>query len=104
MSEITTQQLEEAILARGYKPWTLRRCSICEEPIGYVFAASEGGGSPRVGFDSYCGCSRFDPGVEERSLPELANCFNMQEDAIRERMWAEFAEPAAIRSGEKADG
>ncbi|WP_377801422.1 hypothetical protein [Bosea eneae] len=90
MDQVTEQQVVDAIVARQYRPWTLRRCSICEGPIGYAFLATDAGQPPRVGFDSYCGCSRFDPGVDERSIGELMNTFNRQSPEHRAEMWADF--------------
>lgn len=90
MEQVTEKQVTDAIAAREYRPWTFRRCSICEGPIGYVFLATEGA-LPRVGFDSYCGCSRFDPGIDERSVGELTATFNRQSPEHRAEMWTDFA-------------
>ena len=87
--QVTEQQVADAIVARQYRPWTLRKCSICDGPIGYAFLAAEGA-PPRVGFDSYCGCSRFDPGIDERSIGELMNTFNRLSPEHRAEMWADF--------------
>lgn len=95
--QVTEQQVADAIVARQYRPWTLRKCSICDGPIGYAFQATADGQPPRVGFDSYCGCSRFDPGIEERHISDLMATFNRQSPEHRAEMWADFTTLASVK-------
>ena len=51
--------------------WSIRGCSFCGVPIGYVFERGA------VAFSSGCGCNSLD-GLEERSWDDVAAHYNMQ--------------------------
>lgn len=72
MEDITPNEVKDAALATGKTWFPVRDCSLCGSPVGYRTLGE------RVGFDSNCGCSSRDSGVEERTWDDPARLINMQ--------------------------
>ncbi len=87
MDPVTHAQVQQAVETHNITQWALRSCSICQQPLYYVF---EDG---KVGFAPGCGCT--DSGmIYARTYAQVAETFNMQTPEVRQRMWDSF-----IKSG-----
>ena len=74
---------------RQTRRWNIRTCSICSEPIGYVFACNAEG-DPVVAFDSNCGCTTWWYEPERRSVLQVEAFLARQTQEIRERLEGEL--------------
>lgn len=90
MEKVTAEQVEEAVKKYNIKSWVLRNCSLCEDPLSYLF--HEG----LVLYDANCSCVNYWNPHQKRSYAELAETFNIQTPEHRASMWMKFLE-----SGEK---
>lgn len=82
---VTPEQVREAVKEHNISTWLVRRCSICDYPLQYVFLPED-----FVGFDTGCYCTSGRGGVVPRFYFDVANTFNIQTDEIGNRMWKDF--------------
>lgn len=82
---VTPEEVQAEVEKRGITYWSLRNCSICGSPIGYLFERGE------VGFDSNCDCTPYRSPIQLRDYHDVACQFNMQtHPGIAEKMWRDF--------------
>lgn len=101
MNLISVEQCKQVVKDSNLNYIGVRRCGICGESIGYHFAiAGEVLREPSFfgvqpdelvpGFDSTCGCTSFDIGIQPRSWEQFAETFNRQTPEHRSEMWGRF--------------
>lgn len=80
MSKRTPEEFKEAAAKRGLNEWVIRRCSMCNYPLSFVFSGDF------VGFDSGCDCVTYHTPLKPCSWADIAKHYNMQnhEDVIKE--------------------
>lgn len=84
MSDITADQVRDAVRERSITSWMLRRCSMCGTGLNYLFADNG------VTYDSNCDCVSYWTPPGKRDFESLAQTFNMQTPEWRERLWQDF--------------
>lgn len=98
---VTEKELKAIVQEKQIRFAPARRCSICNEAIGWHFApAGEVFTHPPApgvestdliaGFNSSCGCTSYDAGIELRSWDSLADTFNLQTYIDRADIWTRF--------------
>lgn len=86
MSPITVDMVRDAARLRNFRPWRLRDCSICHAPLWYVFTED----GRHVGYDGGCDCVSYHSPPQNREWRDLSDEFNIQDEAVRAQMWADF--------------
>lgn len=85
IGKVSADDVRKAVDEMHIRQWALRRCSMCNFPLRYIFAPQG------VFFDSNCDCTSYYTNPQARSLEDVAECFNIQSsDEVRQRMWNEF--------------
>lgn len=89
MSEVTGEQVKEAMTAAGIERVVVRDCSMCGYPLAYIRVGDQ------IGYDPGCHCTRGGHGVELRSWFDVARLINMQTKAEwRNKLRTDFGLPA----------
>jgi hypothetical protein len=83
MKDVTSDEVKAAVLASGKKWIELRRCSICDSPVGYVIQGDE------LLFDPSCDCCGG-YGPEPRSWSTVSDLINRQNDEWKPKLAALF--------------
>ena len=98
---MTADEIAALVPRDGFvRCWDFRNCSICDAPVGYVFACDPDG-EPEAGFDGVCDCSTWRPAPEYRTFDEVAETIGRQSPEVAARMEAELR--AALAPKEAGD-
>ena len=86
MSNRTGEEFKQAHKKSGIRRWSLRSCSICDYPLGFMF--NEDG---QVFFDPGCGCTDYQYHPEPRTWEDIAEVYNRITDEKRkaelDKLW-----------------
>lgn len=64
--------------------WTLHRCSLCGDPVQYLFSGDH------VALDTNCSCVSYWTPRQQRSWQDVADTINMQSEPVQQRMVSEL--------------
>lgn len=81
MSELLTnrkpkapEEFQEQAKKLGLERWIVRRCSMCDYPLAFIFSPDYA----RVDFDSGCDCTRMGYVMQNSSWDAVAENYNIQ--------------------------